>query len=116
MPGDAQPLAAATAGQVPADGEDPHPHLLGSQRQAGPSGASICIQTSSSQARVMISHKIWFWTSLCRGRLRSPMSLAFRIRSSHRARRRCLSLRARVGRLGAGGEAGEPMAVDVGVP
>ena len=89
---------------------------LGSQRQAGPSGASICIQTSSSQARVMISHKIWFWTSLCRGRLRSPMSLAFRIRSSHRARRRCLSLRARVGRLGAGGEAGEPMAVDVGVP
>lgn len=29
MPGDAQPLAAATAGQVPADGEDPHPHPLG---------------------------------------------------------------------------------------
>ena len=39
------------------------------------------------------SHQIWFWAKPCSGRLRSPVSLAQRIRSSHRARRRWRSSR-----------------------
>ena len=34
----------------------------------------------------VISHQIWFWVNPWRGRLRSPVSFAQRIRSSHLAR------------------------------
>jgi hypothetical protein len=62
---------------------------LGSQRRPGPGSASIAIQASSSHASATISHQIWFWSYPCRGRHRRAVSLAQRIRSSHRARRRC---------------------------
>ena len=61
---------------------------------AGPTGAdgapgraSIWVQASSSQASATISHQTWFCAKPFSGRFRSPVSLAFRMRSSHRARR-----------------------------
>ena len=52
------------------------------------------------------------------GRLRSPVSLATRMRSSARARRRCRSSRSASWRRsgGVGGERGQPVAVAVGEP
>jgi hypothetical protein len=40
-----------------------------------------------------IWHQTWSWSYLCSGRFRSPVSLARRMRSSKRARRRCRSSR-----------------------
>ncbi len=40
-----------------------------------------------------MAHQIWFWANECRGRFVSPVSLASRIRSSQRARRRWRSSR-----------------------
>jgi hypothetical protein len=36
---------------------------LGSQRRAGPARASIWVQASSSHARAVSSHQIWFWAN-----------------------------------------------------
>ena len=66
---------------------------FGSQRRASPVRASIWVQARSSQARATISHHSWFWAKPLSGRFRSPVSLAHRIRSSHRARCRCRSSR-----------------------
>jgi len=66
---------------------------LGSQARAGPSRARSCIQAVTSQAIATSSHQIWFWSKPCRGRLRSPVSLAARMRSSQRARWRWRSSR-----------------------
>ena len=90
---------------------------FGSQRRAVPVRASICVQASSSQARATISHQSWFWAKPFSGRFRSPVSFALRIRSSHRARRRCRSSRSASWPLpGVGGEGGEAVPVDVGEP
>jgi hypothetical protein len=52
------------------------------------------------------SHQIWFYAKPCSGRLRSPVSLAARVRSSRRARmRRRGSRSASRPPFGAGGEA-----------
>ena len=40
-----------------------------------------------------MAHQIWFWAKSCSGRFVSPVSLALRMRSSQRARRRCRSSR-----------------------
>ena len=92
--GEAQPQAAATADQAPGGGEQAQPQPLGFP---GPGGArrgrASAVQAVSSQAMATSSHQIWFWAKPCRGRLRSPVSLAHRIRSSQRARRRWRSSR-----------------------
>ncbi len=61
-----------------------------------------------------MAHQIWFWAKPCRGRLVSPVSLASRIRSSQRARRRCRSSRSASWPVRVGGERGDPVPVDVG--
>jgi hypothetical protein len=66
---------------------------LGSQRRAVPVRASSCVQAVRSQARAAISHHSWFLAKSLKGRFRRPVSLAQRIRSSHRARHRCLGSR-----------------------
>jgi hypothetical protein len=66
----------------------------GSRKRLGFSGPREAIkgehllQTRSSQAIATGSHQIWSWSKPCRGRLRGPVSLAHRMRSSQRARRR----------------------------
>lgn len=86
---------------------------FGFQARAGPSRASICIQVVSSHAIVTSSHQIWFWVNPCSGRLRSPVSLALRIR--------CLAAVPQfqvreLAAVGVGGKAGEPVPADVGAP
>jgi hypothetical protein len=54
-------VSCAVQGQVAANSRSRS--RLGSQAQARPSGASICIQASSSQAIATSSHQIWFWLS-----------------------------------------------------
>jgi len=61
---------------------------FGSRRRACPVRAMSWVQASSSQARATISHQAWFWAKPLSGRLRSPVSLAQRIRSSQAAGRR----------------------------
>jgi hypothetical protein len=90
-PGDAQPQPPAAADEAVGGGEQPQP--LGSQARAGRFRASICIQAVSSQAIATCSHQTWFRAKPCRGRLRSPVSLPARMRSSHQARRRWRSSR-----------------------
>ena len=89
---------------------------LGSQRRAGGrAGRASAVQAVSSQARATISHQIWFWAKPCSGRLRRPVSLAQRMRSSQRARRRWRSSRsASWPWRGVGDEAGEAVPVEVG--
>ena len=60
------------------------------RRRRGRASASRPV---SSLAMATSSHQIWFWSKPCSGRLRSPVSLAQRMRSSHRARRRWRSSR-----------------------
>ena len=65
---------------------------LGSHRRPSvPARASICIQAVSSIASWTMAIQILFWAKSCSGRFRNPVSLAPRIRSSQRARRRCRS-------------------------
>jgi hypothetical protein len=57
--GDAQAQVAGAADQARGGGEDPQSPGFPAADRA--SKASICIQASSSQARAMVSHQIWFW-------------------------------------------------------
>jgi hypothetical protein len=67
---------------------------LGSQRRAGwLCRAGICSQAVSSMASWTMAHQIRLWSKPCSGRLARPVSLAVRMRSSQRARRRCRSSR-----------------------
>ena len=93
VPGEPQPQAAAAAGRRPATENRRSRSRFGSQRRAWPARASSWVQASSSLARATISHHSWFWANPFSGRLRSPVSLAQRTRSSQRARRRCRSSR-----------------------
>jgi hypothetical protein len=61
--GEAQPQAAASAGEPAGGGEQARRRRLGSQPRAAPSRASICIQASSSLAMATSSHQSWFWSS-----------------------------------------------------
>ena len=62
------------------------------------------------------SHQTWFGAKPCSGRLRRPVSLAQRIRSSHRALRRWRSSGSELPTLRAGREAANPVPVNVGEP
>ena len=68
--------------------------VLGSQRRASVLvKASMPIHAIRSFASCPIRSQIRFWAKPCRGRLVRPVSLAMRIRSSQRARRRWRSSR-----------------------
>jgi hypothetical protein len=84
----AQPQPSAAVDEASGGGEQAQPQLLVSQARAGPSRASIAIQAVSSRAMATSSHQIWFWSKPRSGRFRRLVSLAHRIRSSHRAWRR----------------------------
>ena len=88
---------------------------LGSQRRAGPARASICVQASRSQASATISHQSWFCANPFSGRLRRPVSLAQRILAACPAAVPELQVR-ELPAFRAGGQAGEPVPVDVGEP
>jgi hypothetical protein len=90
---------------------------LGSQRRAVPVRASSWVQASSSQARETISHQSWFWAKPWRGRFRSPVSFAQRIRSSQRGPLPVAEFQvSELPFLRVGGEGGEPVPVEVGEP
>jgi hypothetical protein len=93
---------------------------LGSHRRAGSVvKASSWVQAVMSPARATTACQIRFWSCPCGGRLRRPVSLAARMRSSTRARQRWRSfevgeLPARAAGGGVGGKRGVAVPVGVG--
>lgn len=91
---------------------------FGSHRRAGTSvNASICIHAVSSHARCTSANQSRFWSKSCSRRFCSPVTFADRIRSSHRAPRRCRNSRSgSCPRPVLAGERGQPQPVTVGEP
>jgi len=79
-----KPDLPAGGGDRGRDGEQSAPQPFGFP---APVRASICIQAVTSTASATMAHQIRFWAKPS-GRFISPVSLAIRIRSSARARRR----------------------------
>ena len=94
---------------------------LGSHRRAGSCSvqARTWVQASRSAARATSSSQIWLWAKPWNGRLRRPVSLRPRMRSSAAGALAVSDLEVGQGPAGAagvGGEAGDPPAVVVGQP
>jgi len=88
---------------------------FGSAMRAHPVRASRWVKAINSAASAQISSQTRFWAASWNGRLRSPVSLPARIRSSTRAWRRCRSSRSASCPPGVFGEKpGDPVAVQVG--
>ncbi len=65
--GEAEPLAAAAADEVPGAGEEPQPQPFWFPLAAGPARASICVRARRSHASATISHHSGFWSKPWRG-------------------------------------------------
>ena len=90
----AQADSAGVAGQPAGDRKQPQSWAFGFPAPRGCSSkTSICSQAVRSMASCTNAHQIRFWSNPCRGRLARPVSLATRMRSSQRARRRWRSSR-----------------------
>lgn len=89
---------------------------VGGEVQQAPAGR-VCIHAVISRASITMAVQILFWPKPCRGRLARPVSLAMRMRSSHRlvcggaARGRAVG--SCPAGTGVGRERGDPVAVDV---
>jgi hypothetical protein len=88
MAGKAQDPASARGDELVGRGEQAEPQPAGFQRRLLPVRASTGIQAPLSRTIWTISNQMPFCALWCRGRLRSPVARAARMRSSALARSR----------------------------